>query len=177
MTTGADREVSKPCACEGSCPCCRLGEVIDHHCPNCLTTFCPDCHGIASASWARAYDNVSKCHCKPEVNPLEPITITPKTKGRLTPKTKGREDVSIFLDVEGRQPAAFRDPNILRGFIRRLARRQEDVISALRELNRRITQVEKQQILDTEQLRALSGIYEVAEGEDIEDVINRDTNG
>lgn len=161
MTT--DKEVSRPCVCSGSCPCCSIGEVIDHCCPNCATEFCPNCHGIAKAVWTRAYDNVSKCHCKPEANPLEkPVTTKPKTR---------TEDVSIYLDVEGRQPAAFKDPTLVRGFILRLARRQEDLVNVFREFNRRLTQAEKAVIGLSDQLRELKNVYVISEDEDIEDLL------
>ncbi len=171
MATEADREVSRPCSCEGSCPCCRIGEVIDHFCPNCQTTFCPHCHGITNASWARAYDNVSKCHCKPEVNPHKPTKVKPKRK----PTTKG-EDVSIYLDIEGTQAAAFRDPLSVKHFLSRLARRQEDVISALRELNKRLSKAETVQVRFDEAIQEVRNVYEIGEGEDIEDIIVGDTD-
>jgi hypothetical protein len=171
MTT--DREVSRPCVCEGSCPCCTTGEVIDHYCPNCATEFCTTCHGIAKAIWSGAYDNISKCHCKPEVNPLEeaePIQLKAK------PKATG-EDVSIYLDIEGRQPAAFRDPALVRGFLKRIARRQEDVISTIRELNKRLSKAETHLIAFSEELRTLKGIYEIGEDEDIGPLVGGRTDG
>jgi hypothetical protein len=75
------------------------------------------------------------------------------------------------------QPIAFRDPALVRGFLKRLARKQEDVISTLRELNRRLSTTETHVAGFNDQLRELVGIYEISEGEDIIEIVGDDTDG
>lgn len=48
------------CSCEGSCPCCFVGEVENHKCGNCKREFCSVCHGIKSGN---PHHNVLTCSC------------------------------------------------------------------------------------------------------------------
>lgn len=54
--------------CAGSCPVCHIGEVSDHKCSRCGTTFCPVCHGTKKD---RPSKNVLPCRCKEQkVEPM-----------------------------------------------------------------------------------------------------------
>ena len=52
------------CLCEGSCPCCFVGEVKNHKCSGCKREFCDKCHGIKSGG---PHHNTLNCSCPEDV--------------------------------------------------------------------------------------------------------------
>lgn len=48
------------CECEGSCPCCLLGEVENHKCNRCRREYCEKCHGI---KLGMSCPDIGDCNC------------------------------------------------------------------------------------------------------------------
>lgn len=69
------------CSCEGSCPCCFVGEVENHKCNHCKREFCNVCHGIKSGN---SHHNVLACNCsqeKPKVKMVTKKVVTTDDSG------------------------------------------------------------------------------------------------
>ena len=72
------------CSCEGSCPCCFVGEVDNYKCDNCKREFCDKCHGIKSGN---SHHNVLNCDCvagvKTKVQVITKKVITTDDSGHF----------------------------------------------------------------------------------------------